>query len=47
MKIPRNTSAPSTPNSSTRGWTAFGTAKYAKMTAKTNRLSIERLHSIR
>ena len=32
---------------STRGCVSFGTAKNAKITANTNRLSIERLHSIR
>ena len=47
MKMPRKTSAPSTPYISTRGWSSGGTRKYVKITAKTNRLSIERLHSIR
>ena len=47
MNTKRSTSAPNTPQNSTRNWNSRGTAKKLMMIAHTKTLSTERLFSIR
>ncbi len=47
MKSARRTSAITIPIERSRPWRSSGTAKLAKISAKTKMLSIERLRSIR
>src|SRR3954470_24045778 len=47
MNAARSTSAPNTPQNSTRRWYSGGTRKYVRISAQTKTLSIDRLYSMR
>ena len=47
MNVARSTRAPKMPQNSTRCWYSLGTAKYDRISAHTNTLSMLRLSSMR